>query len=96
MGEPRSKRRSQPAWIGVPLRAICGGFFGIITTEVLLRVHVSGGRLLVKLRVEIITKVLAQASKGVFSLLPQLLPLSGGRNWWMCGLRNWKVEGSAI
>ena len=43
---------------GVPLRAICGGFFGIITTEVLLGVHVSGGRLLVKLRVEIITKLL--------------------------------------
>ena len=30
----------------------------VITTEVLLRVLVSGGRLLVKLRVEIITKLL--------------------------------------
>ena len=73
------------------MRAICGGFFGIITTEVLLWAHVSGGRLLVKLIVEIITKLLpqaskvAQASKGVFSLLPQLLPLSGGRSWWIGG-----------
>ena len=39
--------------------------------------------MLVKLRVEIVSKLLAQARKGVFSLLPQLLPLSGGRSWWI-------------
>jgi hypothetical protein len=69
----------------VPLRAICGRFFGIITTEVLLGGHMSGGRLLVKLRVSIIAKLQAQASEGVFSLPPQLLPLSGGRSWWIGG-----------
>ena len=76
------------------MRAICGGFFGIITTKVLLRVHVSGGKLLVKLRVEIIAKLLAQASKGVFSLLPQLLPLSGGRTGGSEGVQCEELEGA--
>ena len=53
----------------------------VITTEVLLRVLVSGGRLLVKLRVEIITKLLAQASKGVFSLLRRSSGGSAQTGW---------------
>jgi hypothetical protein len=51
--------------------------------ESLLRVHVGSGRLLVKLRVEITSKLLAQTRKGVFSLLQQLLVLSGSRSWWI-------------
>jgi len=49
----------------------------------ILKVHLSDGKSLVKLRV--ITELLTQAGKGFFSLQPQLLPLSGGRSRWIAG-----------
>jgi hypothetical protein len=85
----------------VETSALGTSFIGVPNSRPKLRVHVSSGRLLVKLRVEVITKLLAQVRKGVFSLLPQLLPSSGvgagGSQGVQCeeleggGQRNWTL-----